>query len=45
MVKFELEGYALSNKKVVKHGNGGHVYAPKAWIGKKVALVLLEEEN
>ena len=45
MVKFELEGYALKNKTVTKHGNGAHLIAPKAWIGKRVALVLLEEED
>ena len=32
-------------KTVKPHGNGANVLVPKAWIGKQVKVVLLEEEE
>jgi putative transposon-encoded protein len=29
---------------VTKAGNGGHIIAPKDWIGKKVRVTLIEED-
>lgn len=40
MVKFEINGKEMQVKIVCKHGNGAMAYAPKAWIGKKVIMIL-----
>lgn len=40
MTKFEVRGEQLVKKIVVKHGTGGMVYCPKAWIGKEVVIIL-----
>ena len=40
MAEFKLKGKAMITKIVGKHGNGGIIYCPKAWIGKKVAIIL-----
>ena len=40
MVEFKVKGKQLIEKTVAKHGNGGIVYCPKAWIGRKVSLIL-----
>jgi len=42
MEKFEitLKGYAALEKEVTKNGN---IYVPRAWIGKRVKIILLED--
>lgn len=43
-----FDGYAFFEKTVTSSGDSGRVFVPKAWIGKKVAVVLLdpiEREN
>lgn len=44
-VKIELNGKAMIEKSVKKSGNSGRVYVPVSWIGKKVKVVLLEEDD
>lgn len=43
--KFEVEGEELMEKEVKSHGSGGIVYAKKEWVGRKVALILLPDEE
>ena len=43
MTTFTIEGEELIKKKVADGGTSGRVYVPKKWVGKKVAIVLLEE--
>jgi putative transposon-encoded protein len=40
--RIQLEGYEVAEKVVKPIGNSAYAAAPKRWIGKKVALVLLE---
>ncbi len=40
MAKFEITGEEMIKKTVSKVGNGAVVYVPKAWAGKKVAIIL-----
>lgn len=44
MQKFSIsiEGYEILEKEVKETGNSGRVYVPKAWIGKKVKIILIE---
>ncbi|MCK5138258.1 MAG: DUF2080 family transposase-associated protein [Thermodesulfovibrionia bacterium] len=44
MHEFNFKGYALEEK-TVGRGNtsSGRVNLPKSWVGKKVAVILLEE--
>lgn len=44
-VKIELNGKAMIEKSVKKSGNSGRVYVPVSWIGKKVKVVLLEDDD
>jgi len=39
-VEFKLKGLQLIEKTVGRHGTGGIVYVPRAWIGQKVYLIL-----
>ena len=44
MHEFNLEGYEIKNKKVGRgNPSSGRVNLPLSWVGKKVAVVLLEE--
>lgn len=36
------EVYAVIEKEAKNGGNSGRVFTPKAWAGKKVAVLLLE---
>ena len=38
-----MEGYEVVEKKAEQGGNSGRVYVPKAWVGKKVRVVLIEK--
>jgi putative transposon-encoded protein len=40
MAEFRVKGEQLMTKIVGKHGTGGIVYVPKAWIGRKVSVIL-----
>ena len=41
-MKMEFECYLSLDKEVKKQKNSGAVYVPKAWIGKKARVLLLE---
>jgi len=38
-----IKGYEMVEKKVGKSGTSGYLYIPAKWIGKRVAVVLLDE--
>jgi hypothetical protein len=40
MVEFKIKGKQMMVKKPSRHGTGGVIYVPKAWIGKSVMVVL-----
>ncbi len=40
--KITVEGYEMTEKTVAKSGNGGYIYAPLKWVGKKVVIILTE---
>ena len=40
--ELNIEGYAFLEKEVKNSGDSGRVFVPIAWVGKKVAVVLLE---
>ncbi|MBU0471114.1 MAG: DUF2080 family transposase-associated protein [Nanoarchaeota archaeon] len=42
-IKMQMEGYEVVEKKAERGGNSARVYVPKAWIGKKVRVVLIEQ--
>ena len=42
-IKLQMEGYEVVEKKAERGGNSGRIYVPKAWIGKKVRVVLIEQ--
>ena len=42
-VTMTIEGREILDKIPRLGGNSGRVYVPKAWIGKKVKVVLLDE--
>jgi len=44
-LKFTLDGENMLKKTVSKCGNGGVVYVPKDWVGHKIAVILLNEED
>jgi putative transposon-encoded protein len=37
-----LEGYASVDREVKEGKSSGRIFVPKAWIGKKVKVVLIE---
>lgn len=44
-MKVEIENAKETIEKTVKaHGNSGRVYVPASWIGKRVQIVLLEDD-
>ena len=45
MVKYELEGKQQITKEVKRQSTSGIVYVSKDWVGKKVAIILLEDEK
>jgi putative transposon-encoded protein len=50
MARFELNGEEMIKKDVTKHSEtSSHVFVPKDWRGREVAVILLEssgnEEN
>jgi hypothetical protein len=42
MIEIKLNGYQFLEKTAKKHGNGAYVGVPRAWVGKRVATVLLD---
>lgn len=40
MSEFKVVGEQLVRKDVVKTGTGACVYLPRAWLGRKVAVIL-----
>ena len=40
-----VEGEDMRRSRVSRHGGGGMVYAPKDWIGREVAVILLPGEK
>ncbi len=37
-----IEGYEMVEKTAGKSGNSAYLYLPVKWVGKKVAVILLE---
>lgn len=37
-----FKGYAFIEKEVKNSGDSGRVFVPKAWVGKKAVVILLE---
>ena len=44
-MKVEVQAYQIIEKTVQPSGNSGRVYVPKAWVGRKVKIFLLEPVN
>ncbi len=45
-MKFELDGTDMVKKEVSKHSEtSSHVFVPKDWKGKTVAVILLEDQG
>ena len=45
-MEVRIENAIESKLKTVKaQGNTGRIYLPSTWVGRKVQVVLLEEEN
>jgi len=43
-MKFELDGEDMVKKEVSRHSEtSSHVFVPKEWKGREVAVILLEE--
>lgn len=42
MVKFEIHGEELIEKKVKASGNSGRVYLPPGWIGRSVKIIRID---
>jgi len=45
MKDFTFKGIEVLDRTVKSHTNTGYLYLPKSWIGKKVAVVLLENKE
>ena len=43
-MEFKVEGAEARAKVVGDGGASGRIYLPKSWIGKKVIIILKEEE-
>lgn len=43
LIQMRMNGYEIIEKRAERGGNSGRVYVPKAWIGKKVRVVLIEK--
>lgn len=44
-MKIELEAYQVIEKEVKSSGNSGRVYVPKEWVGKRVKIILIEQQD
>ena len=44
-MEVHTEAYQVLDKSVKPMGNSGGVHLPKNWIGKKVKVLLLEDED
>jgi len=40
--EFKINGYAVIEKEARNGGDSGRVFVPKAWIGKKVVVILTQ---
>jgi len=46
MKQFKIDGLAYLEKEVKRQSDtAGQIYLPAFWIGKKVAVILLEEKS
>jgi len=43
IIKMQMEGYEVVEKRAEKSGNSARIYVPKHWKGKKVRAILLEQ--
>jgi len=41
-IEIKVRGYEVIEKVVKPSGDSGRVYVPKAWVGRKVKIILLE---
>ena len=42
-IQMKMEGYEVVEKIAVLTGNGARIYVPKAWAGKTIRAVLIEQ--
>ena len=42
-MEVKLEAHAVIDKVVTLAGSSGHVYVPRAWVGKRVKILLIDE--
>ena len=42
-IQMQMEGFEVVEKVAQAGGNSGRVYVPKAWVGKKLRVVLIEQ--
>jgi putative transposon-encoded protein len=43
--QIQIAGYEMLEKKASRSGNSGRVYVPVEWIGKRVKIILLENNE
>ncbi|MDI6719345.1 MAG: DUF2080 family transposase-associated protein [Methanomicrobiales archaeon] len=41
-ISVQLKGYGIIDKRVANGGNSGRVFVPRAWVGKRVKVVLMD---
>ena len=44
-IEVKAKAFQVIDRTVKSSGNSGRVYLPKAWVGKKVKVLLLEPIN
>ena len=42
-IQMKMEGYEVVEKIAAPTGNGARIYVPKAWAGKTIRAVLIEQ--
>ena len=45
VIEMRIRGEEVIEKEVKPHGRGAHVMVPKRWLGSKVKLIKLAEED
>lgn len=41
--EFKFSGYGVVEKTAANNGHSARIFVPKAWAGKKVVVILLEQ--
>ncbi len=42
-IQMRMDGYEVVEKVAQAGGNSARIYVPKAWLGKKIRVVLIEQ--